>query len=471
MNYTIHQGDALTVLRTMPAASVHCIVTSPPYFGLRDYGMAGQIGLEPTLRQYVERLTAVFAECLRVLRPDGTLWLNLGDSYANNASTSLIPRARQGNGEGKLRIPDERQVAARRQQPNRATALRADGLKRKDLLGVPWRVAFALQETGWYLRSEITWCKLAPMPESVSDRPTSATEKLFLLAAGERYYYDAAAVAERSVSDHPAGNGYARDARLSYADGGGARGQARGWEMQPTRNMRNYLVLGPEPTKFARFATMPTRLVEPCILAGTSAAGCCPQCGAPWERVTERQTAGWQPTCICGCAGDVRPGDFDLIATPTGDGHGDPTLHTGRKGLGRPRSEDGGQRPITRYEQRQYAVQLRSSPHRAAMEAEAGPSAFAHYERTDRAGARPIPPDLLEGWIARGWLERVIVPERSPLPPVPCTVLDPFAGSGTTGVVALRTGRAFVGIELNSKYIELAHKRIRATQPALAALA
>lgn len=489
--YTLLQGDCLEVLATLPANSVHCVVTSPPYYGLRDYGVAGQIGLEQSVGAYVDRLAAVFDQVRRVLRPDGTLWLNLGDSY-NGSGGAGGDYAAGGLKAGQPRFPGRRE----------------GGLKPKDLIGVPWRVAFALQESGWTLRSEITWCKLAPMPESVSDRPTSATEKLFLLAAGPRYYYDAVAVAERSVSDHPSGNGYARGERLSYADGSGAKGQERGWEMQPTRNLRNYLVLGPEPTKFAHFATMPTKLVEPCILAGTSAMGCCPQCGAPWVRITAHRsgatetaarpkktagmhsdkstlslsgngsqawverggkmaTIGWQPSCICGCADDVRPGDFDQIATPTGEGQSDPTLQTGRKGLGRPRGENGGQRPITRYEQRRYAAQLRSSPHRAAMESEAGASAFAHYLRTDRAGARPIPPDLLEKWIAAGWLTPVAVPARNPLPPVPCTVLDPFCGSGTTGVVALRTGRAFIGIELNPAYIALAERRIGVETPAL----
>jgi DNA modification methylase len=179
----LRQGDCLDVLRTMPDRSVHCCVTSPPYFGLRDYGADGQIGLEATPDAFVAKMVEVFREVYRVLRDDGTLWLNLGDSYA---STTSGTGARGGS------FASERAqwqgTATRKEIP--------DGLKSKDLIGIPWRVAFALQADGWYLRSDIIWHKPNPMPESVRDRPTKAHEYLFLLSKSERYFYDADAVRE-----------------------------------------------------------------------------------------------------------------------------------------------------------------------------------------------------------------------------------------------------------------------------------
>jgi len=445
MNYRLLCGDALQTLRTLPAGSVHCIVTSPPYYGLRDYGVQGQIGLERTIDEYTARLVGVFDECRRVLRPDGTLWVNLGDSYANDA--------KWGGSTG------DKHVAALHGSTGIGRTRRTTGLKPKELIGVPWLIAFALRNAGWLLRSDIVWCKPNPMPESVADRPTRAHEFLFLMANSQSYYYDAAAIAEPAKEHSRVFSGNQGQGWGNYAVAG-------------QRNRRDVWTVAADGYAGAHFAVMPTRLIEPCILAGTSAWGCCPQCGAPWVRVSDKSPAfGWQPSCVCGCDGDVQPGDYDLIHSPTGDERPeDPSLRTGRAGYNRPRGEGEGSRPITRYEQRRYAAQLRNSPHRAAMESQAG-GAFAHYLRTDRTGARPIPPDLLAEWIGCGWLARVHVPPLRGLPPVPCTVLDPFAGSGTTGVVALRLGRAFTGIDLNPQYIELAHRRIRHTQPGLPALA
>src|SRR5690606_21352648 len=188
---TIYQGDALEVLRSLPSESVHCCVTSPPYWGLRDYGVKGQIGLEPTLQEYIEVLVEVFREVRRVLRPDGTLWLNLGDSYWGSGG------ANNNSGITGRRPPDG---AAKDERDNpvsyRARWGRYSILKPKDLIGVPWRVAFALQEDGWYLRSDIVWAKPNPMPESVKDRPTKAHEYVFLLTKNPRYFYDAEAIRE-----------------------------------------------------------------------------------------------------------------------------------------------------------------------------------------------------------------------------------------------------------------------------------
>jgi len=216
----VYLGDAYETLKGLPSGYFQTAVTSPPYWGLRDYGAAGQIGSEKNLEDYIENLVRVFSELMRVLREDGTLWLNLGDSYTS--------------GGRKRRAPDKK-------NPARAMSYRAPtpaGLKPKDLIGVPWRVAFALQQAGWYLRSEIIWHKLNPHPESVKDRPTRAHETIFLLTKSERYYYDYQAIME------PAHNGY-------------------------LRNKRSVWSVTTEPTKEAHFATFPTKLIQPCILAGS----------------------------------------------------------------------------------------------------------------------------------------------------------------------------------------------------------
>lgn len=217
----IFEGDALTVLRRLPSNSIQCVVTSPPYWGMRDYRIEHQdgIGLEPTLPQFINRLVSVFAEVKRVIREDGTLWLNIGDGYTS--------------GNRGWRAPDKK-------NPARAMNVRPDtpeGLKPKDLLGLPWRVALALQDDGWYLRSDIIWHKPNAQPESVQDRPTRAHEFLFLLTKSERYYYDYKAVME------PAG--------------------------QTMRRLRSVWNVHTQPYSEAHFATFPPKLIEPCVLAGS----------------------------------------------------------------------------------------------------------------------------------------------------------------------------------------------------------
>jgi len=215
----ILQGDSLHVLRCLPASCVQCIVTSPPYWGLRDYSISGQIGLENSLTQYINRLVAVFNEAKRVLKDDGVLWLNIGDGYTS--------------GNRGWRAPDKK-------NPARAMSVRPDtpeGLKPKDLLGVPWRLAFALQQDGWYLRCDIIWNKPNAMPESVKDRPTRAHEYVFMLAKSERYYYDHRAVMVQN-GDKP-------------------------------RNCRSVWDINTQPFPEAHFATFPPALVRPCILSGS----------------------------------------------------------------------------------------------------------------------------------------------------------------------------------------------------------
>lgn len=209
-------GDALAGLAQLPSGSVQSIITSPPYWGLRDYGIEGQIGLEETLPQFINRLVSVFAEARRVLRDDGVLWLNIGDGYTS------------GN---------RGYRAADKKNPARAMSVRPDtpeGLKPKDLIGVPWRLAFALQDDGWYLRSDVVWVKPNGMPESVKDRPTRTHEYFFLLSKNEHYFYDRTAILEP--------NG---------------------------RNRRSVWSINTQPNPVAHFATFPTKLIEPCILSST----------------------------------------------------------------------------------------------------------------------------------------------------------------------------------------------------------
>lgn len=276
-------ADVLDGLGSLEPGSVQCCVTSPPYWGLRDYGVAGQIGLERTIGEYVEKLVEVFREVRRVMAEDGTLWLNLGDCYnAYNGGA--------GPGSGEIDGPSERSE----QRPHLPTGygLRDPRLKPKDLVGIPWRVAFALQADGWWLRSDIIWSKPNPMPESITDRPTKSHEYLFLLARSERYYYDQAAIAEPAI--HGGGAGchdgegshdvvqHSRRARVVRYDGTqkttGHQNRTypgvvpREIVVGPTRNRRTVWTIATQGYPEAHFATFPEALVEPCIRAGSRAS-------------------------------------------------------------------------------------------------------------------------------------------------------------------------------------------------------
>lgn len=342
--WEIREGDALELLRAMPDASVHCCVTSPPYWGLRDYGTGdGQIGLESTPGEYVARLVDVFREVRRVLRDDGTLWLNLGDSYATGAGK--VGERPGGGAQGdawadvnqdpKRRAPRPRGPMT---QPNR---MPIPGLKPKDLVGIPWRVALALQADGWWLRSDIIWSKPNPMPESVQDRPTKAHEYLFLLAKGERYHYDLEAIAE------PAG--YAHEAHLDNGLNGHGGGVSHAGQGSTTRKFRS----GNKRRK--------------------------------------------------------RRGD-----------HGGVDGHRSNQGFGVPWEG------VVRNRRTVWTITTKPYP-------------GAHFAT--------FPPELPELCIRAG------CPEGG-------TVLDPFAGAGTTGLVALRHGRGFIGLELNPEYADMARRRI-----------
>lgn len=270
----LYLGDALTVLKTFPDESVQCCVTSPPYYGLRNYGAEGQIGLEPNYGEYVERLMEVFSEVKRVLRKDGTLWLNLGDTYATGGGS--VGRAPGGGAQGERFL----RQAHIETQPNR---MPQPGLKAKDLIGVPWRAAFALQQAGWHLRADIIWHKPNPMPESVSDRPTKSHEYIFLLSRSGKYFYDAEAIKEPAIADT-----HARYARGRTDDNSGVNPKAVKGEfgvkqnasfatamkdVVEYRNKRSVWTVAPEPYAGAHFATFPPDLIIPCIKAGCPVGG------------------------------------------------------------------------------------------------------------------------------------------------------------------------------------------------------
>ena len=378
MTVRILHGDARETLRTVPDESVHACITSPPYWGLRSYGGdPGMIGLEPTFDEHLDNIVAVFREVRRVLRKDGTLWLNYGDAYAGGG---------RGEGSGK-------------QTTNVGSNLppfRPDGFKPKDLMMMPARVAMALQADGWWLRSEIVWHKPNPMPESVTDRPTSAHEKMFLLSKKPRYFYDHVAVREDGIGTHaPGKNPCRRDTQGKDSGLIAFKERARNG---------NVWTIATHPYSGTHFATFPPALIEPCIKAGTSEKGVCANCGAPWVRETEK-TLKTTPR------------------NPTFAQHG--TKHVaGQDSAGSNRHRDGHM-----------------------------PGLVNHFTTT---GWRPScgcdrGNDLIAG-----------------MDPVAAMILDPFAGSGTVGLVADRLGRDAILVEINPDYAEMARERISSDAPLLA---
>lgn len=256
----LYIGDCVHAMRTLPDRSVHTCVTSPPYFGLRDYNVDGQIGLESTPEAFVARLVEVFREVRRVLRDDGTLWLNLGDSYAANR-TYQVPSTKGGPKHG----PGQAVGGAGTSVP--------EGLKPKDLIGIPWRVAFALQADGWYLRQDIIWHKPNPMPESVTDRCTKAHEYVFLFSKSARYFFDADAIKDPSVTNDPRRPYTSKGAKDLDGRAQWKSGQKREGEDFSLRNRRSVWTVTTKPFKGAHFATFPPDLIEPCVLAGAPLGG------------------------------------------------------------------------------------------------------------------------------------------------------------------------------------------------------
>lgn len=313
MTVTIINADCREALKGLADASVQACVTSPPYFGLRDYGVDGQIGLEISPQAFVAEMVAVFREVRRVLRDDGTLWLNLGDSYASQGGAKQTPHLGKhfvDRARGKEVISRSKRLPRGEGRWGGGGAAVGEGLKPKDLMGIPWRVAFALQDDGWYLRQDIIWSKPNPMPESVLDRCTKAHEYLFLLSKSATYYFNADAIAEplaassvsrlaqdiagQQGSDRVPGksNGpmkavRAKGNRKTFRGGGiYTQGQSFDNDAVPandsvgnepnekdTRNRRSVWTIATQPFKEAHFATFPPQLVEPCIMAGSPIGG------------------------------------------------------------------------------------------------------------------------------------------------------------------------------------------------------
>ncbi len=377
-------GNCLERLKDIPDKTVQTCVTSPPYYGLRSYceddciEKQYEIGLEETPNEYVAKMVLVFREVRRVLRDDGTCWLNLGDSYTGGYT-----------GRNDTNNKYDSNVLRRGATPGIETASRSrpvpHGLKPKDLIGIPWRVAFALQADGWYLRQDIIWNKPNPMPESVTDRCTKAHEYIFLLSKSQKYFYDNEAIKEDSVDLKGSAKRYNAPFFIGdkHESGGysanGAKHTAGIKQFDGKRNKRSVWTVATKPFKEAHFAVFPEALIEPCILAGTSHKAC-EICLAPWERILEkkpsisRQSPGYTKNCKVRNDGD-RPGSYvDAVFKTVG---WKPICNCDNQGEGK------------------------------------------------------------------------------------CIILDPFLGSGTTGVVSIKHKRSFIGIELNKEYLAIAKKRIK----------
>lgn len=378
MKVTLINADVLSGLAMLPDESVHCCVTSPPYWGLRDYGTPGQIGLEKTPAEYLEKMVEVFREVKRVLRPDGTLWLNMGDSYSGSG----------GAGEWSKRKAGKQEYAG--PQGNNPNRLCRNGLKPKDLCGMPWRLALALQADGWYLRSDIIWAKPNPLPESCTDRPTKAHEYIFLLTKSATYFYDAEAVREENTE---AGRKRLEGKPVKLGGVKNSQREDRPWsgvEMNQVvgRNLRSVWTISTAPFPQAHFATFPPGLPERCIKAGTSERGCCPKCGSPWRRVVEKK----RPPKEC-YTNTSKPESVSAC--------GDHTVGFGQK----------------------YQNFLNENP--------------------------PI---------TTGWTPTCACDAGEP---IPCIVLDPFSGAGTTCLVAAKLCRDSIGIELSPEYVQMSVKRLK----------
>ena len=346
----------------------------------------GNLGLEPTPQLYVQHLVQIFREAWRVLKPTGTVWLNLGDSYAAGRTGGASDKSRLNGGRGVG-------VSEKIKQGPTIPRTAPEGLKPKDLVGIPWRVAFALQADGWYLRSDIIWSKPNPMPESVTDSPTRSHEYVFLLTKTERYYYDAEAIREKQVSGHASGNGFKRSSRLTYLDKDGPRGSDESWQPSARgRNRRSVWPIAPKPFPGAHFAVFPEELVKPCISAGTSERGDCTKCGMPWERILEKE---------------VIP-------------------HDGAPGTTYPEG---------------------TTANRLAMVSQAGRQRGNDHDN-------PFPASQTVGWQPTCSCDAITIP---------AVVLDPFAGSGTVGLVARNLGRKAILFEASEDYCALIMQRLAQT--------
>lgn len=462
-------GDCRETLRTLPDRSVHCVVTSPPYWGLRDYGAEGQIGLERTPEEFIAAMVGVFREVRRVLRDDGTLWLNLGDCYATGAGKVGDRPGGGDRGDAWAGVQGSRGGSTKQQhnsapmgpmtQPNR---MPLPGLKPKDLCGIPWRVALALQADGWWLRRDVIWHKPNPMPESCTDRPTTAHEYVFLLTKRADYFYDATAIREPITSSGGAQFGKAQ------ATGPGANGQAvrRTEEYEkddPTqggrchalgRNKRSVWTIPTYPYPKAHFATFPPALVEPCVMAGTSEKGCCAATLSPIERVERREDKGWNGSkygerAVAASGGAISGGTArSTLGSGNGKLVGQPQTIGWRSTCGAPMAREIAERPA----RGDYKAKGRKPIEAASSDSEAALNGDNFYREWQEPQTT--------GWgVTCSCYENELI--GSPRETVPCTVLDPFAGAGTVGLVCRLLGRSFIGCEVNPAYAEMAMDRIR----------
>lgn len=406
---TILQGDCRDTLKGIPDGMVQICVTSPPYWGLRSYLAKGhaskhlEIGAEKTPEEYVETMVSVMREVRRCLHESGTLWLNIGDSYAGSGKgpTGKNGIGDQGERQGFINAfrPGSRRadgILDSEGRRNRNGIGPVQGIKPKDLCLIPWRVAIALQADGWWVRSIIAWHKKSCMPESVTDRPTSSWEPIFLLTKSADYFYDAEAVKEPSsdpegsAERYKASFGGAKNKELKDSGQVDTRPIGKRDTFNGTRNQRNVWTLSPDPCRDAHFAVFPREIPRRAILAGTSAKGCCPKCFAPWERIVKssKEFKGGS-----GRAGNIPSGKQNLRASET---NSTPDVRMG-----------------------------------------------------------PVVTTTTTGWRPTCKCGETSV--------IPCTVLDPFGGSGTTGAVAVELGRRAILCELNDAYLPIINQRTRVT--------
>lgn len=566
----IWQGDCRAVLKHLPAESVHACVTSPPYYSLRDYGLEGtvwggdpdhehewgesgrssqrirhgaagglhdgrdgydagtskeivqtgvstgqycecgawfgQLGQEPSPQEFVDHLVEVFREVRRVLRPDGVLWLNLGDTYAAQRGGTEMPAETIAGGVGGKGDDESRRGRGKQYQAHRYAS--RIGLKHKDLIGIPWRTAFALQDDGWWLRSDVIWSKPNPMPESVNDRPSRSHEYMFMLTKSDKYFYDADAIREPHTEvtlnrikyglnqKHPDNIGVAMppmqttkvEGAEDFATATITKGVMGERFANPAgRNKRTVWTVSTVPYPGAHYAVFPMKLIEPCILASTSEKGVCPSCGAPWQRVTERireprgdsfgrkdvgpddhgqagspfmeivgiETIGWMPTCDHVVDGELRECPecgapyVEIDAVDPWQALVDPS---------RPQSI----RAVELAQQKGLTLAhidaLRAAGITDTGKAQQTQTGFGNNtEEVQRLALEAK--EALGGYTREftfvspttvGWRPTC---EHEPVIAIPGVVLDPFAGSGTVGKVAQDNNRRAILIDLNPEYL------------------
>lgn len=493
MSYLVLIGDWLEQMPLIPSESIHCICTSPPYWGLRDYELPpvdwpkvtfkpmpgcasitvepwrGCLGLEPTPEMFVAHMVHGFREVRRILRKDGTIFLNFGDSYATFAGKvgprprpEMVGRHFGGHREGSL-------MAMKGQtQPNR---MPIPGLKPKDLVGIPWRVAFALQADGYHLRSDIIWAKPNPMPESVIDRPAKSHEYIFLLSKSEQYYFDLEAVKEQVTGNaHARGSGVNPKARLSSpgTKQNESFSAAMAGGLSVTRNSRTVWTMKTEPFKGSHFATFPTALPRRAFMAGTSAYGCCVDCGAPWERVVFKY-GGTIGKSWHGHQNDAVRGN--TIANQD--------LHQGRKGNEPYQAITVGWQPTCECRGKlvleTVIIPARITSEQAEMW---GADANGEYHGKSTKGhsakgiqdASAIKKRILQNATTDREAKRWVYKSDLPLDKHPvkrCNVMDIFAGTGTSGQVAIELGLDCVLIEANPANQPFLDKRTKGVTPGL----